>query len=404
MSIEIRSCRDAEEMQQYRQIISYVFASTEGVDEEVANTLPEWTTCAWVDGTMAATLGALPFTMRLNGSPVPVGGVTAVGTLPAYRRQGLLRAIMSQALLTMHDREQPLAILWASMGAIYQRFGYGLASSSVRYSFDPRFAACRDDVAAPGGVELQRSVEEALPLLKQVYLQWATPRNLCLHRSAALWRASTLRPCKKDAPVYCAVYRDAAGEPRGHIVYTTEEKPGPEPGPDQVLNVQDFIALDPEAYRGLWDYIRRHDLVGRVEMPGPEDDPMPSLLLEPRMLNTRVSDAIWMRVVDVERALPRRPYGTRGEITISVEGDGMCPWNNGSFLLETDGQTSHVRRVDREPGITVSPNVLASLLAGHRSATYFSRAGLLQARDEHALRAADGLFRTGYAPHCPNGF
>lgn len=404
MSIEIRSCRDAEEMQQYRRIVSYVFASTEGVDEEIANTLPEWTTCAWVDSTMAATLGALPFTMRLNGSPVPVGGVTAVGTLPGHRRQGLLRSIMAQALSTMWEREQPLAILWASMGAIYQRFGYGLASTQVQYSFDPRFTALRDDATAPGRVELLASAEDALPILKQVYIQWATPRNLCLHRSTALWRASTLRPRKKDAPVYCAVYRDAAGEPRGHVVYTTEEKPGTEPGPDQVLTVQDFIALDPEAYRGLWDYLRRHDLVRRVEMPGSEDDPIPSLLLEPRMLNTRISDAIWMRLVDVERALPRRPYGARGELTISVEGDEMCPWNNGTFLLETDGPTSVVTRAERPADITVSPNVLASLLAGHRSATHFSRAALLQARDEHALRAADALFRTEYAPHCPNGF
>lgn len=404
MSIEIRSCRDAEEMQRYREIVSYVFASTEGVDDEVANTLPEWTTCAWVDGTMAATLGAFPFTMRLNGTPVPVGGVTAVGTLPGYRRQGLLRSIMAQALSTMREREQPLAILWASMGAIYQRFGYGLASSSVQYSFDPRFAGFRDDVAVPGRVELHRSVDEALPLMKQVYIQWATPRNLCLHRSTPLWRASTLRPRKKDAPVYCAVYRDAAGEPRGHAVYTTEEKPGTEPGPDQVLTVQDFIALDPEARRGLWDYLRRHDLVRRVEMPGSEDDPVPSLLLEPRMLNARLGDAIWMRVVDVERALPRRPYGTRGELTISVEGDGMCPWNNGTFLLETDGPTGVVTRLERPADITVSPNVLASLLAGHRSATYFQRAGLLQGRDEHALRTADALFRSEHAPHCPNGF
>lgn len=404
MSIEIRSCRDAEEMQRYREIISYVFASTEGVEDEVANTLPEWTTCGWVDGTMAATLGAFPFTMRLNGSPVPVGGVTAVGTLPGHRRQGLLRSIMAQALATMREREQPLAVLWASMGAIYQRFGYGLASTQVQYSFDPRFAAFRDDAPTPGRVELLAGVEDALPILKQVYVQWATPRNLCLHRSTALWRAGTLRPRKKDAPVYCAVYRDAAGEPRGHVVYTTEEKPGTEPGPDQVLTVQDFIALDPEAYRGLWDYLRRHDLVRRVEMPGSEDDPAPSLLLEPRMLNTRVSDAIWMRVVDVERALPRRPYGTRGELTISVEGDGMCPWNNGTYLLETDGTNSHVRRVDRPADITVSPNVLASLLAGHRNATYLHRAGLLLARDEHAVHTADGLFRTEYAPHCPNGF
>lgn len=405
MSIEIRSCRDPEELKRYGEIVSYVFASTEGVDEELSNTLPEWTTCAWVDGAMAATLGAFPFTMRLNGLPVPAGGVTAVGTLPTHRRQGLLRAVMTKALETMHEREQPLAILWASMGAIYQRFGYGLASSFVQYSFDPRFASFRDNEPAPGRVELLGSPEEALPTVKQVYIQWATPRNLCLHRSTALWRAGTLRPRKKDAPVYSALYRNATGEARGHVVYATEEQPSNEPGPDQVLTVQDFIALDVEAERGLWDYLRRHDLVRRVEMRGmPEDSPIPALLLEPRMLNTRVGDAIWMRVVDAERALAARPYGARGELTITVEGDAMCPWNNGTYLLETDGPTAHVRRLEREPDITVSPNVLASLLAGHRSATYFSRAGLLEARDATALRTADALFRTEYAPHCPNGF
>lgn len=404
MSIEIRSCRDAEEMKRYGEIVSYVFASSEGVDEEVGNTLPEWTTCAWVDGEMAATLGAFPFTMRLNGASVPVGGVTAVGTMPAYRRQGLLRGIMSQALATMRDREQPLAILWASMGAIYQRFGYGLATSTVRYTFDPRFAALREDDSVPGRVELLRGPEEALPLLKRIYIEWATPRNLCLHRSAALWQAGTLRPRKKDAPVYCAVYRDEAGDPRGHLVYTTEERSSGEPGPDQVLTVQDFVALDADAYRGLWDYLRRHDLVGRIEMHSSEDDAAPSLLLEPRMLNTRVGDGIWMRVVDVERALPLRPYGSRGELTVAVEGDGICPWNNGAYLLETDGPTSEVTRIDRPADITVSPNVLASLLAGHRSATYFQRAGLLTASNEHALQTADAIFRTEYAPHCPNGF
>jgi len=85
------------------------------------------------------------------------------------------------------------------------------------------------------------------------------------------------------------------------------------------------------------------------------------------MLSARVSDAIWMRIVDAERALMRRPYGSRGELTIAVEGDAMCPWNDGSYLLETDGPTADVSRTDRAADITVSPNVLASLLAGHRS-------------------------------------
>jgi predicted acetyltransferase len=190
-------------------------------------------------------------------------------------------------------------------------------------------------------------------------------------------------------------------------VYTTAERPhGDAPGPGQELTVSDFIALDLNAYRGLWEYLRRHDLVGTIRMQGcmPEDDPAPELLLEPRMLQRRTSDGIWMRVVDVEAAMPQRPYGSRGELTFAVHGDDMCPWNEGTFLLETDGPTTSIRRIDRAAELVVSPNALASLIAGHRSATYLYRAGRLDAPEPRALAVADALFRPEYAPHCPNGF
>ncbi len=107
---------------------------------------------------------------------------------------------------------------------------------------------------------------------------------------------------------------------------------------------------------------------------------------------------------DPEKALADRPYGARGELTIRIASDGMCPWNEGTYLLETDGASADVRRIDREPDLTVTPNVLASLLAGYRSATHFARAGRLEARDGEALRTADAIFRSEHAPYCPNGF
>ena len=392
-------------MAEYRRIVSYVFASNDGMDDELGTTQPDWTMCAFVDGAMAGTMGVFPFTVRLNGSPVPMGGVTAVGTLPGYRRQGLLRKIMTEGFAVMRDRHQAYAILWASMGAIYQRFGYGLASTQVHYSFDPRFVALQNAVSSPGTIELL-SKQDAFPVIKQLYIRHATPRNLHIHRSVPLWEASTLRPPKKGHPLYIAVYRAPDGEARGYLVYSTAEDERTGPGPGQKLVVNDFVALDLEAYRGLWEYIRRHDLVGRVEMHGvvPEDDPATALLLEPRMLNRSTSDQIWMRVVDVEQAIPLRPYGARGEITFRITKDDVCPWNTGTFLLETDGATTEVRRTDRAPQIELSPNALASLLAGHRSATFHQRAGQLEATDPIALTTADAIFRSEYAPHCPNSF
>lgn len=404
MTIEIRPCRDRDELAEYARIVSYVFASNDGMDEELETTQPDWTMCGFVDGKMAATMGTFPFTVRFNGVGVPMGGVTAVGTLPQHRRKGLLRHIMTNGLATCRERGQNIAILWASMGAIYQRFGYGLATASVRYSFDPRFAALQQPHEAPGTVELL-TVEAAMPVIKPLYVEYATPRNLLIHRSMPLWQASTLRPRKKGEPVYVAVYRNAAGVPRGYTVYVTYEERGPNGGESQTLEVKDFVPLDIEAYQALWEFIRRHDLVGKVEMHNvPEDDIAPSILLEPRNLHRTTNDGIWMRVVDAEKALAQRPYGDRGVLRIQVERDEMCPWNEGTFVLDTDGPNATVAVKDAPGEIVVTPQGLASLVSGYRSATYLARAGRITASSEEVLRLADRLFATNYAPYTPNGF
>ena len=405
MNIEIRPCT-VEELKDYARIDAYVFANNNDTEvaEQMGTTQPEWTTCAFVDGKMATTMGVFPFTVRLNGAPVKMGGVTSVGTLPAYRRRGLLRKVMRQGLETMRERGQSLAILWASMGAIYQRFGYGLAASQVSYSFDPRLAQFQHPIPAPGQVELL-DIDDGYPIIKQLYILSASPRNLQIHRARALWDASVFRPWNKER-IYVAVYHNSDGEARGYIVYRTVEDTATGPGPHQVMRVGDFVALDMEAYGALWEYIRGHDLVGRVEMSNcvGEDDPAPDLLLEPRMLNRRTSDAIWMRVVDAEQALAQRPFGARGEIVVGLPDDDMCPWNAGNYLVESDGQSATVRRTERAAGITMTPNALASLISGHRSATRLERAGLIEAANDDATRTADQLFATTYAPHCPNSF
>ncbi|MFN8508787.1 MAG: GNAT family N-acetyltransferase [Dehalococcoidia bacterium] len=406
MTVEIRPCRQ-DEIEEYSRVVAYVFAedSPDAMNEEIRNTSPDWTTCAFVDGRLATTMGAYPFTVRLNGNPVHMGGVTQVGTLPNYRRQGLLRKVMQQGFETMRERNQPFAILWASMAAIYQRFGYGIAADMATYEFDPRVAQFETRHEAPGSITMT-TAEEAFATIKQLYIQWAGPRNMAIHRASVLWQADNLRPARKGAPVYAAVYRNADGEARGHVTYGTRNRERAAPGPGQELKVTDFIALDMEAYRALWEYLCRHDLVGTIVMPNvlPVDDPAPGLLLEPRMLQRRTQDAIWMRVVHVEKALAARPYGTRGELTVRIDGDAMCPWNDATWLIETDGPAAMVSRTDRAPDLTMRPNGLAPLISGHTSATVLHRAGAIEAADPRALTTADALFRTEYAPFTPNHF
>jgi predicted acetyltransferase len=308
---------------------------------------------------------------------------------------------MERGLAEQRERGQSVAILWASFGAIYQRFGYGLGSSVVRYRFDPRLVAFRENLPLTGSVGLLPK-DEALEIIQPLYVAYSRPRNLMLHRAPLYWEAGIFTELQNRRP-YVAVYRNGAGEPRGYIVYRTRGEKTKDPGPNHLMDVRDFVALDVEAYRSLWAYIRKHDLVRWVEMVVPPDDPAPHLLLEPRELRAQTSDGIWLRVVDVERALPQRPYGERGSLAFEIA-DDLCEWNVGRFLLETDGEGAELKRTERAAELSMPVRTLATLIAGQATASQLARAGLLGVRDPSALRRADRIFATEYPPFCPDVF
>ena len=67
---------------------------------------------------------------------------------------------MTRQLHDVHERGESIAVLLASEGAIYQRFGYGIASSNVGYEFDPREAVLRDPFEPEGIVTVASSEDD----------------------------------------------------------------------------------------------------------------------------------------------------------------------------------------------------------------------------------------------------
>ncbi|EQD59886.1 acetyltransferase, partial [mine drainage metagenome] len=96
----------------------------------------EGTVAAFADGRMVGSSLALPLEIGLPGAVVSAAGVTAVGVLPTHRRRGLLREMMTRQLLAARQGGLALAVLWASEGGIYSRFGFGPAARSWRIALE----------------------------------------------------------------------------------------------------------------------------------------------------------------------------------------------------------------------------------------------------------------------------
>lgn len=409
MAIEIRPVT-TEELGSFQGNVAYAFAiSRESYEQYLSDGAesffgPMGTRAAFVDGELATTLAWHRFRIAFNGPLVPIGAVTGVGTQPQHRRQGLLRQVMTRSLSDIRDEGRPLAMLWASFGAIYQRFGYGLASLEVGYRFDPRGVALREPRTYAGTIRVLRP-EAARGAMERLYQRGLEGRTLLLERPVSWWDHQMLEASRHSSRTHVAVVLDAAEEPRGYMRYRTAEDMHVdfEPGGDQSMEVSDFVALDLDAHLALWDFIRAHDLVKQVKFHhAPEDDPILDLLLEPRELRRATGDAMWFRVTDVAAALAARGYDEDGAVTLTIR-DDVCPWNDGTYRLRVTDGVARVDRIEAAGELAMPVAALASLLSGFRSATHLARAGRLEG-DVDALRRADRLFATLHRPHVMDGF
>lgn len=406
MSVEYRPIREEERAQFiYGGLIG--FGDTTA-DAEVNRRLalrylrPEETLCAFVDGELASKMRTHPFTMRWNGRDIGCGGVSAVTTSPAFRRQGHLRELMTRAFRTMREHSQPVAMLWASMAAIYQRFGYGIAYTLYNSDFDPRTLHFVDTVATPGRLRLVKHTEAAVTVAG-VYDRFVAPRTLMLQRGEERWQSVFRQWRPEDPPKLVATYEEN-GEVLGYTVYSVESRQLDRPGPNQRLNVQDFVWVKPAAHRALMGYFAGHDLVYSVRLTiMPTDDPLMQHAAEPRLLNLAARDGTLVRIVDVAAALEGRGYDHDGRLTFSLA-DELCPWNTGSWDLQVEGGAARVRASSGDGALCLTPRALAILASGNATATTLARNGLIAGADPAALRMADDLFRIAYAPMCMDEF
>ena len=396
MTLEIRPARP-EEMEEFYRVALTALVMKPG---SIRGIQPEWTLCGFEDGKLATTFSYWPLTMRYNGEGVPVSGVTSVGTLPIYRRHGHLRQIMTRHFELLHEEgERTIAILLASLTTIYQRYGYAVVSSRNTYTVEPRYLQFTLPQKTNG--YLREAREDEFALLVELYRKFRENRTGYLHRGKAMWDAGVLAPVSPGGRLNRVVYEEN-GQPLGYVVYMTYPQPGAPAG--NHLVIRDLIWLTTSAYRAIWQHFANMDIMADIVWQRvPVDDPLPHLLLEPRMLRAISADGLMARIVDVSKALTRRRYQDEGILTFEVI-DDLCAWNRGRWKLETSAEGSSIAHTRQSTQLTLPVSTLVMLTFGQISATEAFRMGRLDTNQADALRVWDRVMRTLYRPACADMF
>ncbi|ANP55889.1 putative acetyltransferase [Streptomyces griseochromogenes] len=343
----------------------------------------------------------------VGGTSVAANAISNVTVTATHRRRGLLSRMMGRDLAAAKERGDVVATLIAAEYPIYGRFGFGPATWTTQWSvevpragLDPRWSGPEDgsridlvdgEDVRKLGPELYERVRRAQPgAVSRNELWWQV--NTGVVRFGGTWKE----------PFY-AVYRSASGEVQGMVSYESDDT-WHHKQPHDTAEVNWLIAATPEAERALWRYLCSIDWITKVKSGwrGP-DDLLPFFLPDPRAARvTDHADWLWVRILDVVRALQARAYEATGSLVLEVvDGAGLA---QGRYLLEASPDGASCAVTTRDADLVLDVSELAALWLGDESASRLAALGRVREERAGAVRTADALLRGSRRPWCPDVF
>jgi predicted acetyltransferase len=349
--------------------------------------------------------GAYTFGLTVPGGEVGAAGITAIGVLPSHRRRGILRQMMSWLFAQARERGEPVAILWASEAAIYQRFGFGPGTVQTSLEMVKDKVRFMRPVDPPGRIRII-SIDEAVERFPPVYEAMRRSTPGAVTRTEARWRYETLADAEwmryGNGAKLRAIY-EVDGEARGYVIYRTRGD-WDHGGPKGVVTVLEVCALDAVVEQAIWEWIVGIDLIATIRSwRGPAPHPLQLMVTEPRRLGATLTDGTWLRILDLPAALEARAYRGSGTLVLDVT-DAECPPNAGRWRLAVGVDVAVGRASVTSVAGSVAPDLtldisdLAAVYLGAFRVADLAGAGRVRECRPGAVAAADDLFTTARAP------
>jgi predicted acetyltransferase len=344
---------------------------------------------------IVAIVGAFSLQVTVpGGGQLPMGGLTWVSTAATHRRQGLLTKLVARTLADVDRRGEPVAMLGASEGGIYERYGFGVATQVRVTAIDRRFAQIRPEFQPRPGTVRFVDGDEALNHITEVWARFHRTRVGEVDRSPA-WHRFLLdhdaAPQGSYSPAMYLAHRD------GYASYRIEEQWN-DGRPAHNLRLVELIATTSDAHVALWHTLLGIDLVGPIlSRQVPIDDPLPYLLTNPRALQTMgLNDGVWVNVRNVATCCAARTYGTDDRLVVEVDGS--------RWRIDGGPDGATCGRVRTRADLVMDRASIGALLLGGVRPSALAAGRRLVARTTDALRRADAFFVTAPAPHCQTMF
>ncbi len=363
-------------------------------------------------GTYPGVYGVRPMQLSVprggSGRLVPMAGLTWVGVHPDHRRRGVLSAMMRHHVEQTHREGVAISGLHASEPVIYGRYGYGLASQTATLSLGRGATftapALEQEVAA---LETRLATETGADLVRRVH--------------AAELRIAEELPGSVvgDADYYTAVLTETPERLRDKEPnrFLLARRNGVDVGlaafrrthkweqhrPQGTLEVHALLG-GPAARLALLRRLVDFDLMGTIKLPdAAPDDPLWHWI-GPRAASEVIPvDSLWLRIVDLEAALPLRSYDGACDVVVELA-DPLASWQAGRWRIVVAGGEGRAERTDADAELELPVAALGAAYLGSGSLLALQRAGRLPEIRPGAVAELSRALRTDLAPTPAIGF
>ena len=361
----------------------------------------EFSQVAEIEGQVVGAGATFEMSLTLPGGvDVRCPGVTAVAVLSTHRRRGLLRSMMTRQLGEMRRQGVIVTALTASEATIYEKFGFGVASTYGAIEIDTTRAAMR--VPELGGSIRFLSPEAARSLLPGLHDARRRFVPGMTSRPTPMWDFFFLdHESARDgrSGLFYAVHTSEHNDPDGYVAYRIKELEG-HAGPRNEVHVEQLVGVRPAVEMELWRFVCSIDLATSAHATVSPADPIRMAFEDARAVaTTAIRDHLWVRPLDLAAVYAARRYERDGEIVIGSV-DWEFPANTGQFRLTVRDGVAEVVRTDDPPTASADIASWGALLLGGVSASDLRLVGRLTGDAE----SVDSLVRTAQLPWCDVDF